>query len=233
MHARLIFQLALITAVGAGCASNQSDLEPPKAATDMTFFITRAGPGHGADLGGLEGADHHCQTLAAAAGSRRSDWKAYLSTQATAERPAVNARDRIGKGPWRNARGVVVARTVEELHGQNNINHDTGLDELGNRVNGREDTPPQHDILTGSTSDGRAFPPDKDLTCRNYTSRDDGSVQVGHFDRAGPAFNPSGTSWNSSHAVGGCSQTALQGRGGAGLLYCFAGSQATRPGRGS
>jgi len=216
--------LLTLTAALAGCAGEPTDLtRRPGGGNDMTFFVTHAGLGDGANLGGLEGADRHCQALAAKAGSGRRDWRAYLSTQATADRPAVNARDRIGRGPWRNARGVVVADDVEDLHGDNNINHDTGLDETGARVNGRTDLPSRHDLITGSTLDGRAFPPEKDLTCRNYTSNGEGAVQVGHFDRNGPPTQPNGTSWNSAHTVAGCSQAAMRSRGGDGLYYCFAG----------
>src|SRR5918997_6447423 len=151
--------------------------------TSMTFFITSVGLGNGADLGGLEGADRHCQALAQAAGAGGRTWRAYLSTQAVGGAQAVNARDRIGKGPWQNAKGVVIAKDVDELHGNNNLTKQTALNEKGDMVNGRGDTPNRHDILTGSTPDGRAFPPDKDTTCGNWTLSSGGSAVVGHHDR--------------------------------------------------
>jgi hypothetical protein len=185
---------------------------------DMTFFITSAGPGKGADLGGLTGADAHCQALAKAAGAGDRQWRAYLSTN------SVNARDRIGKGPWKNAKGEEIAKSVEDLHASSRINKQTGLDEKGAPVNGRGDSPNRHDILTGSQSDGRAIPGDKDMTCGNWTkSGADGAVMVGHHDRQGLDESPPAKSWNSSHpSRGGCSQDALRGTGGAGLFYCFA-----------
>lgn len=186
----------------------------------MSFFITSAGPGNGADLGGLEGADAHCQTLAAAAGAGDRLWRAYLSTQATADVSAINARDRIGSGPWYNALGVMVAESVEQLHGENNLNKETALDETGQVVNGRGDSPNQHDIITGSQLDGTAFAADSDLTCNNWTSSGDGSAQVGHHDRQGGGANP--TSWNSAHGSRGCSGSNLQSTGGNGYFYCFA-----------
>lgn len=191
----------------------------------MSFFITSAGPGKGADLGGLEGADRHCQTLAQAAGAGGRTWRAYLSTQAEGGKAAVNARDRIGKGPWQNAKGQVVAASVEDLHGAAmNLNKQTALTELGEPVKGRGDQPNTHDILTGSQPDGTAFPPGQDMTCGNWTkSGAEGAAMVGHHDRMGLNEEPPAKSWNSSHASrGGCSQDALKGTGGAGLLYCFA-----------
>jgi hypothetical protein len=190
-------------------------------ASQMTFFITSAGPGDGANLGGLAGADKHCQTLAAAAGAGNRTWRAYLSASAANGQPAVNARDRIGKGPWRNAKGVVVAQNVEELHSdKNNLTKETQLTEKGAMVNGRGDTPNTHDILTGSQLDGTAFTDNADHTCRNWTSNAEGSAQVGHHDRQGGGANP--TSWNNAHASKGCSQANLVATGGAGLFYCFA-----------
>jgi hypothetical protein len=190
----------------------------------MTFFITSSGPGKGADLGGLEGADRHCQTLAQAAGAGGKTWRAYLSTQGAG---AVNARDRIGKGPWQNAKGVVIAKDVADLHGAgNNICKQTALDEKGELVNGRGDQPNRHDILTGSQPDGTAFTGPGDRTCGNYTKSGAGSVMVGHHDRLGLNEEPPAKSWNSSHPSsgpeGGCSQADLRSTGGAGLLYCFA-----------
>ncbi|MBI2320288.1 MAG: hypothetical protein HYU75_25620 [Betaproteobacteria bacterium] len=190
---------------------------------NMTFFVTSVGSGKGADLGGLAGADKHCQSLASAAGAGKRTWHAYLSATASGKVKAVNARDRIGKGPWRNAKGVVVARNVEELHSdKNNINKQTALNEKGGVVNGRGDKPNMHDILTGSEPDGRAFNWSGDTTCGNWTKSGEGSAQVGHHDRQGLRDDPPSKSWNSSHPSRGCSQAALRSSGGAGLLYCFA-----------
>ena len=190
---------------------------------NMSFFVTSVGPGNGADLGGLAGADKHCQQLAQAAGAGAKIWHAYLSTQGEG---AVNARDRIGKGPWMNAKGVVIAKDVAELHGANNVKKETTLSEKGEVINGYGDKPNRHDILTGSQRDGTAFPPDKDMTCKNYTSSTQGSVMLGHSDGKGPTDAEYIRSWNSSHpsrgAEGGCSQADLRSTGGDGLLYCFA-----------
>ncbi|NMG43623.1 hypothetical protein GPA22_07745 [Aromatoleum toluvorans] len=203
---------------------------PATAADKMSFFITSVGAGNGADLGGLEGADRHCQSLAAAVGAGKRTWRAYLSTQATAlaDANAVHARDRIGKGPWFNAKGVRIARDVEDLHSSKaNLTKETLLDEKGQIVNGRTEKPNRHDILTGSRPDGTAFPPSppfSDMTCGNWTKGgDEGTAMLGHHDRAGPVTHAWATSWNSAHTTrGGCSQTALQSTGGDGLLYCFA-----------
>jgi hypothetical protein len=191
---------------------------------NMSFFVTSHGPGKGADLGGLAGADKHCQDLAASAGAGGKTWHAYLSTQGTG---AVNARDRIGKGPWVNAKGVTVATSVADLHSANNkLNKQNNLSEKGEVINGRGDKPNRHDIITGSTADGTAFPADKDMTCKNYTSSTQGAVMLGHNDRQGLDESDAAHSWNSSHpsrgADGGCSQKDLQSTGGDGLLYCFA-----------
>jgi hypothetical protein len=183
----------------------------------MSFFVTSAGPGKGADLGGVKGADQHCQVLAKAAGVGNRTWRAYLS-----ESPSTNARDRIGKGPWTNAKGVVVAKNVEDLHQNPNINKQTALTEKGEQVNGRGDTPNMHDVLTGSTPEGRALPADKDMTCGNWTKSGDGSAMVGHHDRTGLNESAEAKSWNSSHPSKGCSQDALKGTGGNGYFYCFA-----------
>jgi hypothetical protein len=192
----------------------------------MTFFITSAGPGKGADLGGLAGADRHCQALAQAAGAGGRTWRAYLSTQAVGGAQAVNARDRIGRGPWQNAKGVTIAKDIDELHGTNNLTKETALTEKGEQVNGRGDTPNRHDILTGSTSEGRAFPPDADRTCSNWTSSAQGAAMVGHHDRMGLRDDDASKSWNASHPSrgpdGGCSQADLRSTGGDGLFYCFA-----------
>jgi hypothetical protein len=187
---------------------------------NMTFFVTSNGPGKGADLGGLAGADKHCQDLAASAGAGGKTWHAYLSTQGAG---AVNARDRIGKGPWVNAKGVVIATSVDDLHGANSkINKDNDLSEKGEVINGYGDKPNRHDILTGSKPDGTAFTDDKDMTCKNYTSSTEGSAMLGHSDRNGPTTNPTAASWNSAHPSRGCSQDGLKSSGGDGLLYCFA-----------
>lgn len=187
----------------------------------MSFFITSAGPGEGADLGGLEGADAHCQTLAEAVGAGDLTWHAYLSATATDEEPAVHARDRIGDGPWFNYEGVRIAADVEGLHSDEaNLTKETILTERGGTVNGRGDDPNMHDILTGSTLQGRAFGGDEDTTCSNWTSGGEGSARVGHHDRTGGGEHP--TSWNSAHGSRGCSQEDLQGTGGNGLFYCFA-----------
>ncbi len=190
--------------------------------SEMTFFITSVGSGKGADFGGLAGADRLCQRLAAAAGAGKRTWRAYLSTTAEGGKPAVNARDRIGKGAWRNAQGRLMARNVTELHDINNINRMTALTEKGDIVNGRADTPNMHDILTGSRPDGTAFPPGKDTTCGNWTSSDAGAAFVGHHDRWGLRDDEPSRSWNSSHLSRGCSLDALKKSGGAGLIYCFA-----------
>ena len=195
-------------------------------AAGMTFFVTRVGIGKGADLGGLTGADAHCQALARAGGAGNRTWRAYLSTQAADGQPAVNARDRIGHGPWQNAKGVVVAKNVDELHGENSLTKQTSLNEKGGVVNGRGDTPNMHDALTGTQADGRAFPPGQDRTCKNWTSSTQGAAMLGHIDRSGISEDPAQKSWNSAHpsrgSEGGCSQADLRSTGGAGLFYCFA-----------
>ena len=189
---------------------------------DMTFFVSSTGGGNGADLGGLAGADALCNRLAAAAGSSGHDWRAYLSTVSVGGSPGVNARDRIGPGPWRNAKGVVVAQNVTELHGANNLNKNTALTEKGDIVNGRGDTPNQHDILTGSQPDGTAIAGAVDSTCRNWTWSAEGAAMVGHHDRTGLDESVPAKSWNSSHQSRGCSLEALKGSGGDGRIYCFA-----------
>lgn len=188
-------------------------------AADMTFFLTSEGPGDGANFGGLAGADAHCQSLAAAVGAGSRTWRAYLSTTGA---NGVNARDRIGTGPWQNVAGVVVARDLDVLHFENNLTKETVLNELGEMTPGRGDTPNQHDILTGSYLDGTAVDSDQDTTCGNWTSNaaGEGSAMVGHFDRTGGGPNPN--SWNSAHGSRGCSQANLQATGGNGYFYCFA-----------
>ena len=186
----------------------------------MSFFVTSAGSGMGANLGGLNGADKICQTLAGAAGAGARKWQAYLSTQGAG---AVNARDRIGKGPWRNAKGVVIAQNVEELHGAKaNLTKETLLTEKGQPVNGRGDTPNTHDMLTGSQMNGTAYTDNMDHTCNNWTSSSTGGAQLGHSDRMGLSDTVEAKSWNSSHPSKGCSQENLVATGGAGLFYCFA-----------
>ena len=204
-----------------GCAGSMP-ASPGASASPMTFFVTSAGSGKGADLGGLGGADRICQNLAESAGAGGHTWHAYLSTSANGMAAAVNARDRIGRGPWQNAKGVVIAQDVETLHGTNNLNKETALTEKGNKVNGRGDQPNTHDILTGSQPDGRAFSGDKDMTCSNWTSSGTGAAMVGHHDRTGLDTLPPALSWNSSHPSKACGQEALVATGGAGLLYCFA-----------
>ena len=218
--------------VGAGvltlisCSTAQSP--QPSPGKDMTFFITSVGTGKGADLGGLEGADQHCQSLAKAAGAGNRTWRAYLSTQGTAlnDPKVVHARDRIGAGPWHNAKGVTIANSVEELHSaKNNVTKETAIDEKGQPVNDRTMKPSKHDILTGSRPDGTAFPgaPFADMTCGNWTkSGADGAAMTGHHDRAGPIDHAWATSWNSSHPTRGCGQEQVRPTGGDGLFYCFA-----------
>jgi hypothetical protein len=197
---------------------------PAFAQTDpqkMSFFITSTGPGNGAALGGLAGADQHCQNLAKAVGSTKT-WHAYLSASAADGKPAVNAKDRIGNGPWVNSKGVTVATSVADLHSANNkLSKENSITEKGEVVNGRGDTPNQHDILTGSQLDGTVTPGDADTTCKNWTSSDaNGSANVGHHDRQGGGVNP--TSWNFAHGSKGCGQANLVATGGAGRFYCFA-----------
>jgi hypothetical protein len=193
---------------------------------NMSFFVTSIGSGKGADLGGLAGADRHCQQLAQAAGAGAKTWHAYLSTQAANGQPAVNARDRIGNGPWQNAKGAVIAKSVDELHGTNNLGKQTALSEKGTPTKVRGDTPNEHDALTGSTMDGRAYPPGEDRTCKNWTSSTQGSAMLGHIDREGLSDDAASKSWNASHpsrgSDGGCSQADLKSTGGGGLFYCFA-----------
>ncbi len=210
-----LFASAAVLALGAGAQAQRAN---------MTFFVTSVGSGNGANLGGLAGADKHCQDLAAAAGAGGRTWHAYLSTQGDG---AVNARDRIGKGPWTNAKDVVVAKSIDDLHSaNNNLTKQTSLNEKGGVVNGRGDQPNMHDALTGSQPDGRAFPPGEDRTCKNWTSNTAGAAMLGHIDRQGLRDDDASKSWNSSHPSrgpdGGCSQNDLKSTGGAGLFYCFA-----------
>ncbi len=210
--------VALLTA----CASTWEGTGP------MGFFVTSVGSGKGADLGGLAGADAHCQKLATAAGAGGKTWRAYLSTPPTFASPtapavaATHAKDRIGAGPWYNAKGMLIARDVAHLHNGNKISKTTALDERGGTIKGRGDTPNEHDILTGSRSDGTAFAPQTDTTCKAWTSSTDGSAIVGHHDLVGPNTDNWAKSWNFSHQSAGCSQEALVRTGGAGKFYCFA-----------
>lgn len=217
-----ILALAIFCACATQPTETLKEAEAPKAAEkEVSFFITSRGPGNGADLGGLSGADAHCQALAAAVGAEDRTWRAYLSVSPSGDQAAVHARDRIGSGPWHNAKGVMVARNVDDLHSENNkLGKETSLTEKGEVVNGRGDTPNEHDILTGSQADGTAFADSEDHTCRNWTNSGEGSAQIGHHDRIGGGPQP--TSWNSSHGSRGCSQADLQGTGGNGYFYCFA-----------
>jgi hypothetical protein len=212
MRKLLVFSAAILLALQGGSLLAQS--QPP-----LGLFITSVGVGDGANLGGLAGADAHCQKLASAAGAGNRTWRAYLSGVENGK--PVNAKDRIGTGPWFNAKGVQIAANVAELHSDTNkLTKETQLSEKGAVVNGRGDKPNTHDILTGSQLDGTAFTDGTDHTCNNWTSNSTGSAQVGHHDRQGGGANP--TSWNNAHASTGCSQANLAGSGGAGLFYCFA-----------
>jgi hypothetical protein len=207
---RMSFGVAALVALSA--------LQPAHAQNaNATFFVTSHGIGNGGNLGGLAGADNWCQELAQAAGSGSKTWHAYLSTQEADGKPAVNAKDRIGKGPWQNAKGEVIAKDVADLHGSNNLTKQTALSEKGEVINGRGDKPNRHDILTGSQPDGTAFPSGEDRTCKNWTSSTQGSAMLGHSDRMGLNDEPPAKSWNSSHP-----SRDLKSTGGDGLLYCFA-----------
>jgi hypothetical protein len=217
-----IVAAALLLAFNVQAQDKKAD-KKAAAKGPMTFFVTSVGKGNGADLGGLEGADAHCNSLAKAAGSKLSNWKAYLSTTAPGGDAGVNARDRIGKGPWHNAKGVMVARNVNDLHSEkSNVNKQTALDEKGNPIKGRGDTPNEHDILTGSDPMGLFSTAGGDTTCGNWSKSGDGSAIVGHHDRVGLKDSRHMKSWNSSHGSRGCSQDQLKSSGGAGLFYCFA-----------
>ena len=210
----LFMSIALAAAAASFSAVNSQENE-------MSFFITSVGSGDGANLGGLAGADAHCQSLAEAAGSRGKTWHAYLSAHATNTSDAVDARNRIGFGPWYNAKGVKVADNVNHLHSERmDLGKENSLNEKGEQNNGRGDTPNQHDILTGSSLDGRTVDDGNNHTCNNWTSNSQGSAHVGHHDRTGGGQNP--TSWNSAHGSRGCSQADLVGTGGNGHFYCFA-----------
>jgi len=217
--------LYLVSAVGASVvalAACSSGMPWASAQSKMSFFVTSANPGKGADLGGLAGADRYCQSLASSVGAGGRTWHAYLSDSAMAGSPAVNARDRIGNGPWFNVKGELIANNVDELHTANHINQQTALTEKGEMISGRKDPVNLHDILTGSSPDGRAVNDGKDNTCGNWTKSGEGSAIVGHHDRNGLRDDAPSKSWNSSHASAGCSMDALKKTGGGGLLYCFA-----------
>ena len=220
---------AAISAALLGAANAQAPAAPPALpqAPNMTFFVTGAGPGKGADVGGLEGADKYCQDLATRHGAGGKTWHAYLSTQAAGDKPAINARDRIGKGPWQNFKGETVAQSVDDLHSDaNKLSAAISLSERGLVIPGVGFAPNRHDVMTGSMPDGRAFPANEDRTCKNYTSSTQGAVMVGHIDRKGLRDDPPSHSWNTAHpsrgADGGCSQNDLKSTGGDGLFYCFA-----------
>jgi hypothetical protein len=211
----LALTAAALVAAGAGLAVTNTAI----AQSTMSFFVTSANPGKGADFGGLAGADAYCQSLASAAGAGGKTWHAYLSTTGPG---GVNARDRIGKGPWVNAKGETIAANVDELHGTNKLTKQTALTERGEMVMGRGDAVNMHDVLTGSTPEGRAMAGTEDTTCGNWTKSGDGSAIVGHHDRQGLRDDAESKSWNSSHPSRGCSLEALKGTGGDGRLYCFA-----------
>ncbi len=223
----VVLKTVSLMSFGVAALVAPSVLQPAHAQNaNATFFVTSHGIGNGGNLGGLAGADNWCQELAQAAGSGSKTWHAYLSTQEVDGKPAVNAKDRIGKGPWQNTKGEVIAKDVADLHGSNNLTKQTALSEKGEVINGRGDKPNRHDILTGSQPDGTAFPSAEDRTCKNWTSSTQGSAMLGHSDRMGLNDEPPAKSWNSSHPSrgpdGGCSQNDLKSTGGDGLLYCFA-----------
>jgi hypothetical protein len=223
MKVATLISLAVVALALGSCMV----MEPQRGG--MSFFVTSAGSGKGADLGGLDGADRICQSLAQSVGSGNRTWHAYLSTTGSGGYGGVNARDRIGRGPWENAKGVVVASNVDQLHGANNLGKETSLNEKGEVVNGVGDKPNMHDMLTGSTPDGRSIAGSEDTTCGNWTNSGQGAAMLGHHDRKGLRDDDASRSWNSSHpsraskdGAPGCSQVALQGTGGNGLFYCFA-----------
>lgn len=213
--------VAAATVLTTACSALNSSTTPARG---MGFFVTSANPGKGADFGGLAGADKYCQALGTAADAGVRNWRAYLSTSAAAGQPAVNARDRIGSGPWTNAKGVIIASSVDQLHGTNMLTKQTALTEKGDAIMGRGDATNLHDILTGSSPDGRAMPvvAGKDTTCGNWTQSGAGSAIVGHHDKTGLDESAPAKSWNSSHGTQGCSLEALKKTGGGGLMYCFA-----------
>lgn len=215
---KLLVASTVVAVVAMGACSSQ----PLAPVNPMSFFVTSVNPGKGADFDGLAGADAHCAALAATAGASTRNWRAYLSTTASAGASAIHARDRIGPGPWRNAKGELVASNVDELHASNRLGKLTALTESGEVISGRGDAVNLHDILTGSSPDGRAMTDGKDSTCSNWTSGAEGSAIVGHHDRTGLDESAPAKSWNSSHGTRGCGLAQLKTTGGAGLLYCFA-----------
>jgi hypothetical protein len=218
-----IATIAAVAALTLAALTASADAQQAADPARLSFFVTSVGNGKGADFGGLPGADAHCQSLAGAVGAGARSWRAYLSTQAVAGQPAVNARDRIGAGPWTNAKGEIVARDVAHLHGENNLTKQTALSEKGEVVPGRGDPVNMHDILTGSQPDGTAFAAGEDRTCGNWTlGGTTGSAMLGHHDRTGLDTSPPALSWNSSHPSRSCNPDGLRATGGAGLLYCFA-----------
>ena len=230
MNTKLIF-VAVVVIIGTVWVfnSNNTSIDSEvevvievESENEMSFFVTSQNPGTGANFGGLSGADQYCQLLATEAGAGGKTWKAYLSVAATDSQDAINARDRIGEGPWYNFNGTIIANSVSELHSDNAINKENALSEKGESINGRGDSPNVHDILTGSQPDGTASTDGKDTTCSNWTSQGEGSAIVGHHDRMGLDESESSKSWNSSHGSRGCSLENLNGTGGGGLLYCFA-----------
>ena len=215
-------KIAFAIAAPVVVALSACSMQPAAPANPMSFFVTSVNPGKGADFGGLAGADAHCETLASGVGAGARNWRAYLSTTPVAGVAGVNARDRIGKGPWQNAKGELVASNVEELHANNRLSKMVSLTEKGESINGVGDAPNTHDILTGSSPDGRAVEGATDTTCGNWTRGAEGSAIVGHHDRRGLNELAPAKSWNSSHATRGCGLDQLKTTGGAGLLYCFA-----------
>jgi len=218
MHPRLTLAILVSAALAAACAPMS---KAPQ--NSMSFFVTSTNPGKGADLGGLTGADAYCQQLAASSNAGGKNWRAYLSAAPDASAPAVHARDRIGRGPWQNAKGVVVATSVDNLHSADNqLTKANSITEKGEVISGRGDPVNMHDILTGSTADGRLDTSASDTTCGNWTKSGEGSAMVGHHDRTGLNDSAPAKSWNASHATRGCGMEALKSTGGAGLMYCFA-----------
>jgi hypothetical protein len=217
-----VFLCASVAGLALGVGPSWAQ-QPPPQSPSMTFFVTSIGSGKGADLGGLDGADRHCQTLAQNAGAGGKTWHAYLSSNAARPGGAVNARDRIGPGPWQNFKGVVIAQNVDDLHSESNkLSQENSLTERGTMVSGTGMTPNWHDALTGSSPEGRAFPANMNLTCNNWTSSTFGSAMLGHIDRNGTVITPFVKSWNAAHMSRSCSQPDLIATGGYGLFYCFA-----------
>src|SRR5438477_6025442 len=221
MNAAIRVSVLASTVILSLSASSGAQAQVPPQSPSMTFFVASTGPGKGADLGGITGADEHCQRLGTAAGAGDKTWRAYLSTNLAGG--SVNARDRIGRGPWQNANGVVIAKNVDDLHSANNkINQQTAITERGETLNGMFEPFNKHDMLTGSQADGRAFPGNLSLTCNNWTSSTFGVAMLGHHDRRGGLDNEFQKSWNSSHISRSCRQEDLIATGGNGLFYCFA-----------